>query len=330
MRYIYLDWVVLQHMKHLTISDGVHGPDFVSRVEALSVQYVFPISQAHISEMLSPKATLSDDRAKDIALLKAVSNGAVVQIRCGIPSVEPVPLDAFINAVEALPNEESMPPVSFERFQASVDTATMDKNHPFLRPLVEAGGNLDEALLEQMVQDLMTASDEPASYKAFRQQVAKAPSVIRKGRPTVVDKRSEGFRRVLPVFDFLAARAIADVEAQLVPAAKALAEMGGSDWNAFPRDCRIELALGLLDFHADFHDKTRTDNPPRNMQRDAEHFCFASEAAWFVTEDRGLLKKARVVGKAFDLAVKVVLMADFLADGPAAGVDGVGQSTEAR
>lgn len=330
MPYIYLDWVVLQHMKNGAVSDGVHGPDFLRRVAMLAVHYLFPISEAHIGELLSPNAAKRDYRAADIQLLKAVSRNTVVQIRNGVPQVTRTPLELLIDAVAAQPREQSPRSVFFAPFQASVDTAAIDKSHPFWKSLVVAGGSLNEELLQRMTLELITSIEEPASYKAFRQQVAKAPSVMRKGRPTVVGRRSEDFELILPVFDFLAARTAADVEARLVPAANALAKIGGAEWGAIPRDHQIEQAMGLLDFHPSFHDKTTSDNPPRNMQRDAEHFCFASDAAWFVTEDRGLISKARVVAKAFDLSVNVVSMREFLADGPVSGAGAVGQASSSE
>ena len=51
-KYIYLDWNVIQYMKHDTIINEINGTEFKILVKKLSKKYVFPWSEGHLQDLL--------------------------------------------------------------------------------------------------------------------------------------------------------------------------------------------------------------------------------------------------------------------------------------
>ncbi len=51
MEYIYLDWNVIQYMKHSTAQNSINGPTFAALVRKLSNKYRFPFSEGHLKDL---------------------------------------------------------------------------------------------------------------------------------------------------------------------------------------------------------------------------------------------------------------------------------------
>lgn len=69
----------------------------------------------------------------------------------------------------------------------------------------------------------------------------------------------------------------------------------------------------MLDFHPLFSEKLKANkNTLDNIIRDSNHVYYASEAEYFISEDKNTRVKTKFIYEVFDIATKVVSEKEFL------------------
>lgn len=312
MKYVYLDWVVIQHAKNSTRSDAVDGKAFRSLVLSLADQYHFPFSEIHVRDLLAPEAVSEEERKKDVAFLKEISGGVRVFIREGQLHMAQYDLDSLLSEVKSeVMTHDVVDPV-ITSIRASIDMGELDKEHPFYELLKESSGKFDENIIIKFLMSVSANMDDPAWYKKFRNSISNLKKMYSSTARTVADKSSEWLNGVIHFLDFYCIRD-EELAMKSFPAAlEAFLSIDGRLIKNLKWEEWIEIAYLVLDFHADFRDRIKKDNKPGNMHRDLEHLLHACGAEYFVTEDVGLFKKASMISRSFGLPVKVVRMNAFM------------------
>lgn len=312
MKYIYLDWVVIQHMKNSTKRDAVDGDAFKKVVLSIGDKYHFPFSEVHVRDLLAPEAVSDVERKRDIEFLKEISKGERAFIKDGRCLISKWDLNSLVSEVEAETVVPDFPQLTISSPQASIDMSKLDEDHPFYELLKETDGKFDVSIVIKFLHTVSDNMDDPAWYKKFRESVSNLKKMYLTTPNTLADKNSEWVKGFIPFLDFYCVRDETQ-EMQKFPAAlEAFLSIDGRSLRNLKWEDWVPMAYLILDYHADFRDRIKKENKPSNMYRDLEHFLHACGSEYFVTEDIGLFKKSSMISRSFGLPVKVVKMSGFI------------------
>jgi len=311
MNYIYLDWNVIQYMKHQTKTNSIDGKAFYDLVKKLSKRYVFPVSEGHLKDLAAGSTKTSRNIiSQDLNFLKDISDGFVLGVDPNeslIPTNQ-VDIVTFFDSVANKQDGEPSFNVIGDTYQ--VDMVSLPKDD-LLRPFLESNnGILDASVMQNFLANIWQLRDDPNFYKEFRNGVAKLKEKFIK-TDTILNQESDSFNKIIPFLDFLGIDDENVLERKFDETLKAFLAIGGRNINNMKTGEKIQVAYMLLDFHPRFRDKVNKKNRPSNIGRDLKNFFFASQAKYYVTEDKATLKKAAFVSKYLSLKVKVENMSKF-------------------
>ena len=313
MKYIYLDWNVVQYMKNSTIKDSINGPEFSNIVNKLSKKYQFPFSEGHLKDLaISFDPQNKTYVEKDLDYLNKISNGyalGTIDENDTLGTTNNVKIKELF--YELLTEQSKEPKFDISNGEYHVDSSKVSDKGIFKPHLEKNNGILDQNVMLAVLQDLWVNMDDPKFYKQFRNQVSTLKSTFKK-RGTILDKKSDYFKQLLPLLDFLSSdkplNHIDDFENIL----QSFLSINGRVLDERKIGQKIELIYMLLDFHPYFMDKVNKKNRPSNINRDCKNLFFASQAKYYVTEDNSTFRKAYFVTKALCLKVTIIKMNDFL------------------
>lgn len=311
MAYVYLDWNVIQYMKYETKTDVIDGKAFYDLVKKLSNKYQFPFSEGHLRDLAISSAS-ADVISQDLKFLSEVSNGFVLSIdqdETLIPKKHHVDITTFFNQIA---NEENNEP-SFNIAFASpyqIDMHNLPKDD-LLKPFLESNnGIFDPTVMQNFLVNMWRLRDDPDYYKSFRNSVAKLKERFNKTN-TILDKGSEYYKKIIPFLEFFTMNDENVLKLNFDKTLRAFLAINERNINNMKIGEKIEIAYMLLDFHPLFKDKVNKKNRPSNISRDLKNFFFASQAKYYVTEDKATFKKASFVSEVLSLNVKVLKMEAF-------------------
>lgn len=300
-------------MKNSTVQGSINGPEFANLVRKLSKKYQFPFSEGHLRDLaISFKPQNKSYVDEDLDYLNKISNGYALGT---IDEIETLATTNNVNIKEffnELLNEQSDEPV-FDIFggEYSVDSYKISDGDIFKPHLEKNNGILNKNVMLSVLQELWANIDNPNFYKSFRNQVSTLKSTFQK-RDTILDKKSDYFKGFLPLLDFLCSEE-PKYQDNFEDVIQSFLSINGRILDERKIGQKIELVYMLLDFHPYFMDKVNKKNRPSNIGRDCKNLFFASQAQYYVTEDKSTFRKADFVIKALSMQVKVTTMSAFLA-----------------
>lgn len=311
MQYVYLDWNVIQYMKHSTVTNSIDGVAFAELIKKLSKQYRFPFSEGHLTDLAvslkSENLALIKD---DLKYLYELSAGYALGFDPNVNLVIINNIDIF-EFFERIATEVYNEP-NFEITGTSypVDMEKLPKNDLY-RPFLELNnGVMDVTVMEGFISKLWTSIDDPEFYKQLRDDVSNLKKRFA-CTDTVLDQQSDYFKSTIPFLDFLVTDDLQILENNFHEAMRAFSSIDGRSFDSFKQGKKIQQAYALLDYHPKFRDKINKKNRPSNIYRDIKNLIFASQEKYYITEDKSTYKKASFVCKALSLNVKILNMSEF-------------------
>lgn len=314
MRYIYLDWNVIQYMKNSTVQGSINGPEFSNLVCKLSNKYQFPFSEGHLRDLainFKPENKLYID--KDLDYLNKISNGYVLEIRDDFDTLATTN-NVNINEVfsEILNEQRDKPVLDISDKEYSIDYKNISNDDIFIPHLENNNCTLNRDAMHSLLQEIWININNPKYYKKFRNQVLKLRDTFQK-RSTIIDKNSDYYKGLLPLLNFISSNNPLEYQDNFEDIIKSFLSINGRILDERKIGQKIELAYMLLDYNPYFMEKVNNKNRPSNINRDCKNLFFASQAKYYITEDKSTLRKANFVIKALSMKVKVTTMNDFLA-----------------
>lgn len=307
-KYIYLDWNVIQYIKHEKVVEGKFDAiRFKSFMKSLKGRYVFPASEGHLKDLA---ATFKKENwsyiEEDLSFLKEISEGLMLGLDRN-DMLMPVKADINEEFNKIINEPEVEPGFSVESVSYQVDMDELSKESMF-RPFLEKNnGVLDATVMVSFLQKMWDSMDEPDTYKSFRKEV----ECLHKKPPnqdTIIYKESPYFKRVEAFFDIGKISDLKELRENFDEIQSSFLAIDGRCIENLTKGEKIENAYYLLDFSPLFRDKISNRNRPSNMQRDLKNLFFASDAKYYVTEDDATYKKSKFVARFLGLPVRVVKM----------------------
>ena len=311
MQYIYLDWNVIQYMKHSIVTDSVDGVAFSTLIKKLSKKYRFPFSEGHLRDLaisFKPEnIALVED---DLKYLSELSAGYALGLdeNENIKVINDVDIYKTFEDITEEPNIEPHIEITGENY--SIDMEKLPKINLLKQLLESNNGVMDVNVMKDFLSQLLAHIDDPEYYKLFRKNV----SELKKRfvcTDTVIDKQSDYFKSITPFLYFLVTDDLQVLESNFNDAMRAFGFINGKIFDSFKQGRKIEQAYALLDLHPKFRDKINKKNRPSNISRDIKNLFFASQAKYYITEDQSTYKKASFVCKVLSLDVKILNMSTF-------------------
>lgn len=307
-KYIYLDWNVIQYIKHeKVVEDKFNAVKFKSFMQRLKGRYVFPASEGHLKDL---SATFKEENLpyieEDLSFLNEIAEGFML---CVLPneSLMPVKADIRMEFEKIINKSEVEPKFSIEGGSYHVDMDKLSRKSLF-RPFLEKNnGVFDVKVMGDFLQMMWYSMDDPDVYKALRSEV----ELLHKSVPsqdTIINKESPYFKKIENFFNIGKINNIEELEEKFVEIQSSFLAIDGRKIEYLTKWQKIENAYALLDFSPLFRDKINKKNRPSNMHRDLKNFFFASDAKYFVTEDDATYKKSKFVARLLGLSVRVVKM----------------------
>ncbi|MCD9527570.1 hypothetical protein [Photobacterium carnosum] len=314
MNYVYLDWNVIQYMKHATVQDSINGPEFLELVNKLSKKYKFPFSEGHLKDLaISLKPENKDHITADLDYLNALSQGYALGIIEDNESIIPTQqVDIYQFFEDIVSKIQLEPEINVTGGSYAIGTELLSKKSVFSPLLEENNGVLDSSVMSKMLQNLWISMDDHNFYKSFRLQVAELKNKF-ENVDTVIDQNSEYFKKIVPFLEFMTTEDLTNIVSDFEPVLTSFLSIDGRSIKGMTVGKKIEIGYMLLDYHPKLRDKVNKKNRPSNIARDCKNLFFASQANYYVTEDKATFKKSEFICKALSLKVKVVSMSDFTA-----------------
>lgn len=304
-------------MKHSIVQDSINGIEFSRLVDNLSKKYQFPFSEGHLRDIaISFKPENKAYIYEDLNYLNKISNGyalGTIGENETLTTTKSVNIYNFFNDLLNEQYEE----LEFDIFSESDEGYLVNLNHVsdrdiFKTHLEKNNSILDQKVISSVLRNLWANMDNPSVYKQFRENVSTIKSRFN-SRDTILETESDYFKKILPLLDFLCSNDPLSHQDNFENVLLSFLSINGRKLDERKIGQKIELAYMLLDFHPYFMEKVNRKNRPSNIGRDCKNLFFASQAKYYVTEDKSSLRKADFVTKALTLKVKVTNMSDFLA-----------------
>lgn len=319
--YIYFDWNVVKYAKQPRL--GKSDDALLPIITRLAKRYDIPYSEAHLRDLASGHSEenkhYSDQDLKFLATL--TGSKAIVFVReeeTGAEwlAIQSRNIEADFSAILQTVSFEEAAKVDFAvdiTEGISIELSLLEKDDIFLAALKDNEGKLDASVMRSILTMLWENKNDPEFYKRLRRQAQRVVENI-EARPTaLINDFPRVYAEVLPFFKYLSMEERDDIQKVFPSALSAFAKFSGRDFQKLALGARLELAYDLLDFQPLFAEKISKKNRPSNQLRDMKHLYSASEAKFFVTEDRSSLEKSRFVCQALGMKVKVLDVSEFIA-----------------
>lgn len=307
-KYIYLDWNVIQYMKHEQIVEGKFDAiKFKSFIQSLKGKYVFPASEGHLKDLAATfkKANWSYIE-EDLSYLNEISEGFMLGV---LQDETLMPVKADINdEFNKIVNErETEPEFSVQGGSYQVDMDKLSQESLFRPYLEKSNGTLDAAVMHSFLQMMWDSIDDPDIYKLLRKEVELLHKTV-PNQDTIINKESPYFKMIEPFFDIGKINNLDELKDKYGEIQSSFLAIDGRSIESLTKGQKIQNAYALLDFSPLFRDKVNKKNRPSNMRRDLKNLFFASDAKYYVTEDDATYKKSKFVARTLGLPVRVVKM----------------------
>lgn len=317
MSYIYLDWNVVKYMKEHR-SDNKSNTDeyFTALIFDLEKKgkYSFPYSVAHIKDRVNKynpnycNLVLSD--LKFFSLLnKSMCLGTIDSLNKLVCVKKDMGIffDEYITKPKRAPNiNDSLN----ESINVKVDLKQLDKQCPLYNIAERNSGIITPHVMTKYLIELyqtIFVSSEP--YKNFRDYIQRMNICNNNQQIKETKNGKKLFEHLSPFF------ATKDYgEEQLKKCWKKVCKKWFSLNSELPTKEQLLIqGYVLLDFHPLFSEKLKANkNTLDNIIRDSSHVYYASEAEYFISEDKNTRKKTKFIYEVFDIATKVVSEQEFL------------------
>ncbi len=305
--YIYLDWNVIQYMKHNTITSSFDAVKFNEFINELAEKYSIPASNAHLRDLASSfNENNKNYIEEDIDFLRKISKGLMLGVS---PNELPIPIEADVSSeFEKIISEKNIDlGINIVGGSYEVDMGKLSKDSLFRPFLEKSGGALNANVMEDFIRMIWESIDDPEMYKKFRHEVSNLKSSFENNQ-TILNNESPYFKKIETFLDFFEINNEYYLLENFSKIQESFLAIDGRKLAALTKWQKIENAYSLLDFHPLFKEKINKKNKPGNVHRDLNHFFFASDAKYFVTEDDSTYRKSRFVARALGLKVRVMKM----------------------
>jgi len=318
-KYIYLDWNVIQHIKHKNKIEkkSIDGERFGILVDKLRKKYVFPFSEAHLRDLSISKEEYYDE---DLKFLSKLSDDYVL----GFLSEEKIAYEKypnikkfFLETIEEQKKEkEEVENMEMEYYMPTsfdIDVDKIPKEYIMKDFLKQNNGALDTKVFLSLLNLIKENMNNPKIYKQFRNSVTIMKKMIEENSNTVIDQKSIYFKKLIPFLEFISMDNIELIKKNFIDIMKSFLAINNSRvYENISTGSKIELAYSLLDYNSNFRDSIDKKNRPNNVLRDLKHLHFASQAKYYITEDEMTYKKSKFVSEVLGLNVKVLSMDELL------------------
>lgn len=315
MKYIYLDWNVIQYSKQLKNEGNIDESSFYGLVGKLSRKYYFPFSIAHLKDLAtSIKKSNKGYIEEDLSFIKSFTNNCAITVdNETLKIIKTVDVYKEFEGVQGLIRKNKDIDLHVVCFGKSFDIdMSQVREDDLLKEFLEKNnGVLTPKVMVDFIKYISQEISDPKFYKKFRAYVSGLQAKYRKSHKSIVDQKSDYFKKIIPFFDFMLERDESKIFSTFNEAINAFLSIDGRDQKNMDKSQKIELAYSILDFNPSFYDKVTNSNRPSNIYNDIEHLYFASEANYYVTEDRANLKKSSLVAKLLFPHLKVLSMKEF-------------------
>ncbi|MCU8030899.1 hypothetical protein L5M51_14190 [Shewanella sp. SM73] len=307
-KYIYLDWNVIQYMKHEKVVEGrFDAIKFKSFMQSLKGKYVFPASEGHLKDLA---ATFKKENwsfiEEDLSFLKEISEGLMLGVLSN-ETLMPVKADINEEFNKIINEREIEPEFTTEGGSYQVDMDKLSRESLFRPFLEKSNGMLDANVMNSVLQMMWDSMDDPDIYKSLRKEVESLHKTV-PNQDTIMNKQSPYFKRMEDFFNIGKINDLEELKEKFEEIQSSFLAIDGRCLEHLTKGQKIQNAYSLLDFSPLFRDKINKKNRPSNMHRDLNNLFFASDAKYYVTEDEATYKKSKFVARSLGLPVRVVKM----------------------
>lgn len=306
--YIYLDWNVIQYLKHGRVADGkFDAVKFKLFMQELKGKYLFPASEGHLRDLSASFKMENWPRIEeDLSFLAEISEGFMLAI---CPDEKIIAVKADVNAeFKKIINESKAQP----NYTITGDSYRVDMNklsrESLFRPFLEKNnGVLDAVVMGNALEMVFDSMDDSDFYKRFRSEVESVRAVFG-NQESIINIESIYFKNLEAIFKIWEISDAEDLMRNFNRILSSFLSINGRVLEDMKRGEKIEVAYSLLDYSPLFRDRVNKKNRPSNMHRDVKNLFFASDGKYYVTEDDATYKKSRFITRLLNLPVRVVKM----------------------
>ena len=313
-KYIYLDWNVIQYMKHEDIDKK--GKEFKELVKKLSNKYIFPYAEGHLRDL-----AVSNNEVyiqEDLAFLKDISNNYCL----GLDDNEKIiclqdytDVKQFFSVIKEVVKEEENTTIELN-FQTTnnynIAVEQIDEKNLF-KPLIEKNnGVLDNKVFADFIMMLSLNMNNPDYYKKFREEVYNIKKNFENTPNSILNQESNYFMKLLPFLNFIVENNLENVKNNFNKTVISFLSIDNRVIENLTIGAKIDLVYSLLDFNQNFRDEINKKKKPSNILRDMKHLYFATQAKYYITEDTMTYKKSKFVCDFLHLKVKILKMDEFI------------------
>jgi hypothetical protein len=314
MKFIYLDWNVIQYIKHGIKNEKFNGPDFLELMKKIGKRYKFPFSDGHLKDLARSVCPENKEEVqKDLTFLEQISQGYAVSNSTNGDPLMQVPPGVARDHLEFILQEKNFDPedTKISIKQQHINTGALKESDFGYSAIISENGLLNEKSVASMLVDIEKCKDDPALYKKLRKNIQTLKENFRE-RDTVISKESAYFKSFEPFLDWVIAEDLSEVRDRFPEALAAFSAISHEVFAEQPIEKKIQISYILLDFNPLFSEKINKKNTHSNIQRDMNNLLFAKDAQYFVTEDSATYEKAKEVTSALLLNVRVVRMNELI------------------
>lgn len=316
-KYLYLDWNVIQYMKSHRKNGSEIDEYFSAKIMELlkKGKYIIPYSEGHIKDVANKyKSEYRDIVLKELKFFSRLNKSICLGKSCSSEklSYEIKDMREFFDGYISQPkNELSISDVYNADIHMNVDLDSLDQQHP-LRRLAEKNCNItpyDMAeFLVNLYREIFSSSEEYKRLRNYPPNVDWQNVDWQKIRETEYRRKLE--HHLSPFLNTMQY----DNKDQLEKCWKDVCEKFFSlNCECPTQEQLLTQGYVLLDFHPLFRERLKKNkNTLDNIIRDGNHIYYASEAEYFISEDKNTRKKTEFIYKAFHIATQVVSMEEFV------------------
>lgn len=304
--YIYLDWNVIQYIKHETVNKNLDAKKFKEHINALSKIYVFPISEGHLRDLSSGYSIDNKYITEDLTFIKQLSNNLMLGV-ADAEKIVPVTADASVEFSKIIEEVQPELDIKVTGDAVKIDMEKLPINSLFRASLEKNNNTLSTQTMSDFIEEMWELRDDPDFYKKFREETSKIKTAFKKSN-TVLNQQTDYFERLSSFLNFFSITDPDELKDKFNDILISFLSIDGRNLNSLTKGEKIEIAYGLLDIHPLFRDKITKKNRPGNLGRDIKHLFFASDAKYYITEDDATYKKSAFIAKVLKLKVKIMKM----------------------
>lgn len=320
MKYIYLDWNVIQYIKHKIKIEkkSIDGEKFGALVEKLKKIYIFPFSEAHLRDLSISKEEYHEE---NLNYLSNYSNNSILGFLNENIVVIPITKNEinnfFIDIIKIQKEEQdNLENKDLDYFMSNSFQIDLNKinKHSILKPYLENNkGILDSNMMNNFFLDCRQNMNNPKFYKLFRTEVSKLKKNFELNSNTVINQQSQYFKDLKPFLDFILMDDIELMKKNFSEIIKSFLKINNErTFESMTIGAKIDLVYSLIDYNPNFRDEIDKKNKPFNILRDIKHLHFASQSKYYVTGDDTSYKKSKFVVEVLDLKTKVLTMSELI------------------